>query len=73
MFWTGLTMAVAGLVLLAYVGWEFIGTNIVARHHQEQQVRGLQEQWAAGEGPKTLEIPAIRRAFARRVGGNYVT
>ena len=77
MFWTGLTMAVAGLVLLAYVGWEFIGTNIVARHHQEQQVRGLQEQWAAGEGPipeREDVVPGEASALIRipRFGTSYV-
>src|SRR4051794_2635246 len=34
----------------------------MVEHHEED-----------GEGPKTLEIPAVRRAVGRRVGGRNVT
>jgi sortase A len=49
-FWVGITLIAAGLVLLGYVGWQFLGTNIVAHHKQEQNVEKLRQQWQANTG-----------------------
>jgi len=50
-FWTGVAMIVVGLLLLGYFVWQFYGTNIVARHKQQQHVEQLQEQWKSATGP----------------------
>jgi sortase A len=45
LLWTGIGLLVAGLVVLGYIGWEYVGTNVVAEHRQAQTVDRLQEQW----------------------------
>jgi len=77
LFWVGLALALTGVVLLGYVGWEFVGTNIVSRHHQQEQVRSLRTQWAAGHGPiaeKGDVVPGRASALIRvpRFGSSYV-
>jgi sortase A len=39
-------MVVAGLGLLAYVGWQLLGTNAVAHHRQRQIVARTQRVWS---------------------------
>ena len=45
MLYVGLALALAGVGLLGYVGWQLFGTNIVSRHAQEQVVADLHEEW----------------------------
>ncbi|MGC4109255.1 MAG: class E sortase [Nocardioides sp.] len=70
-------MATLGLVLLGYVAWEYVGTNVVSRHHQEHQVSALRAQWAHGQGPipeKGDVVPGQASALVRipRFGSDYV-
>ena len=48
-FWVGLALVLGGLGMLGYVAWQFYGTNIVSRQHQERVVGELQEQWRVAE------------------------
>ncbi|MGI8953815.1 MAG: class E sortase [Nocardioidaceae bacterium] len=56
----GLVCVAVGVGLLGYVGWEYIGTNIVSKHRQAEITKGLKAQWKsegvkgspAGEGVK---------------------
>ena len=49
-FWIGVGLILAGLSMLAYVGWQLWGTNIIAKKHQREITSQLQEDWAVGEG-----------------------
>jgi sortase A len=65
------------VVLLGYVGWEYVGTNIVSRHHQHQEVAQLRTHWAAGQGPIAERGDAVTgdaTALVRipRFGSSYV-
>jgi sortase A len=77
LFWTGLAVGTIGLVLLGYLAWEFFGTNIVSRHHQQQQIHSLRSQWAHGKGPIPESgdvVPGEATALVRipRFGSSYV-
>ena len=39
-------MAVAGLAILGYIGWEFYGTTWVSHRHQHAVVADLRREWA---------------------------
>lgn len=43
-----MVLVLGGLGMLGYVGWQFFGTNYVARQTQERITADLQEQWAIG-------------------------
>ena len=47
---TGLTLITAGAVVLAWVGWQFWGTNWVSKGRQAEVVSDLQRQWEDGQG-----------------------
>ncbi len=53
-FYVGVALVLAGVGLLGYVGWQFYGTNFVAKQAQERVVADLQEQWTAG-GPAPVQ------------------
>lgn len=58
----GLALVVAGVGGLGYVGWEYLGTNVVARHEQQRQLGPLHERWKSGEDPRTVgQASAILR------------
>jgi len=64
-FWIGMGLILAGLGLLGYVGWQFWGTNWVARKHQRELTSQVQQDWAVGNGcdrfcPKGATIALIR-------------
>ena len=46
--WVGLTMILAGVAMLGYVGWQFWGTDVVSRKAQAEVSRTLQAQWEQG-------------------------
>lgn len=43
----GLVLLLAGLSLLGWAGWQFLGTNITSRHAAQQTTTELREQWQA--------------------------
>ena len=49
-FWIGVGLILAGLGVLAYVAWQFFGTNIVAHQKQQKIVQQTQKVWAAEAG-----------------------
>jgi sortase A len=51
-FWLGLVLVLLGLALLGWVGWQLVGTNVVAHRAQQQVVSELQQRWrTAGREP----------------------
>lgn len=69
---TGIGMILAGLGILAYVAWEFYGTNIVSERAQRQAVEELQEKWAAPVAELDLEEGAYALIRIPRFGDDYV-
>lgn len=67
--WLGLTLVVAGLALLGYVGWQMFVTNWISRREHADIVERLEEEWArdaasdasvgvdAGRADAILEVP----------------
>ncbi len=51
LFWSGVSLITAGVVLLGYVAWQFYGTNWVSHRKQQAIVADLQEQWAKSPAP----------------------
>jgi len=49
-FWIGVGLILAGLGVLAYVAWQFFGTNIVAHQKQQKIVEQTQKVWATQAG-----------------------
>src|SRR3954452_20479969 len=81
LFGAGAVLLVAGLVVLGYVGWEYVGTNVVAEHRQAQTVDRLQEQWrrrppsGGGAGATTTPFElgdATALVRVPRFGDDYV-
>lgn len=76
--WAGCGLVALGLAMLAYVGWQLFGTNVIAHQRQERLVEQLQNDWRApaaandqsstsaqtGEGSALIRIP--------RFGTDYV-
>ncbi len=44
-FWVGVTLILVGVGLLAYVAWQFFGTNVVSHHKQKALIERTEEQW----------------------------
>jgi sortase A len=57
LFYVGLTLVLAGLGLLGYVGWQLYGTNLVAQQTQQRVVADLREDWRLS-GPAAPLEPA---------------
>ncbi|UYM03933.1 class E sortase [Solicola gregarius] len=58
---TGIVLVLAGVAGLGYVAWEYIGTNIVARQTQQNQLDDLHERWQSGEAAGSGEASAVLR------------
>ena len=43
-------LLLAGVVVLGYVGWQFLGTNWVSERRQQEILGHLEEGWSAGAG-----------------------
>jgi sortase A len=77
LFWSGLAALLAGGMMLAYVGWQLYGTDIVSKRHQEQLVDELRAEWAKEAGEPGLDPrsgPGEATALIRipRFGSTYV-
>jgi len=59
-FWFGVGLILAGLSMVAYVGWQLYGTNWVAKKHQKELTSQVQEDWAAGDGCENGEMMVDR-------------
>ena len=77
-FYVGLVMVLGGLGLLGYVGWQFYGTNIVARQTQERVVADLRQEWRTNAPDTSPVEPKVRLGQASaliripRFGDDYV-
>lgn len=45
LLWGGAGLLAAGLAVLGWVGWQYVGTNVVAERAQARTVEHLEEQW----------------------------
>ena len=72
-----LLLLAAGVAIMGYLGWQFVGTNIVAHHKQHQIIDELQQSWDSGSGPEAESgdvVPGGASALVRipRFGDSYV-
>ena len=71
MFWAGVALLAAGLVVLGYVAWQFFGTTVVSQREQQRIVEQTRRAW-------TERTPAAKlrgaEALVRvpRFGRDYV-
>ena len=54
LWWVGILLILAGVGLLAWVGWQFYGTNWVAQGKQREAVTSLERSWQQASDPKQL-------------------
>src|SRR4051812_8193630 len=68
----GATLIVVGVVLLGYVAWQFVGTNIVAHRHRDQVLGELHRAWEAGDAGATTGRGTTREVIRiPRFGKDY--
>jgi sortase A len=68
----GLGLIASGLAVLAWVGWEFWGTNVVSHHRQEQIASKVQQGWGSGEDTVATKFgKATAILHVPRFGNNY--
>ena len=48
--WVGVALLAAGVVILGYIGWQLVGTNIVSEHRQAELVAQLEQEWSTTPG-----------------------
>ena len=56
-FWSGMTLIVAGLVVLGYVAWQLWGTTWVSKREQKELTSDIQRQWHEQTGSTTRLQP----------------
>lgn len=66
----GIWLVTVGLVLIGYGAWEYWGTNILAKHNQEQTVEELIDAWSDEDSPVPDGAMALLRIPA--FGDDYV-
>ena len=49
--WSGLALVLAGVLVLGYVGWQYVGTNWVSHRTQARVITQIERGWQRGEGP----------------------
>jgi sortase A len=47
-FRAGIVLVALGLGVLGWVGWQYVGTNVVAHHRQAAVVDDLEDAWSSG-------------------------
>ncbi len=62
----GILMILAGLGMLAYIAWQYFGTNIVSKHKQDEVKQSIAEDWGKG-----LDSDAIGLLRVPRFGDTY--
>ena len=74
--WVGLTMMLAGVVMLGYVGWQFWGTDWASQRAQKEVTSSLRTQWeGGGKQLKPAFVPRGRASALIRIpkfGDDYV-
>ena len=69
----GWLLVLVGLGLLSYVGWQMLGTNVVAERRHREVTRSLEQEWAAGQRFVRIERDVVARALIRipKFGPDY--
>ena len=62
----GILLILAGLGMLAYIAWQYFGTNIVSKQKQEEVKQQIAEDWGKG-----LDSDAIGLLRVPRFGDTY--
>ncbi|MEO6604569.1 MAG: sortase [Aeromicrobium sp.] len=62
----GVLLILGGLSMLAYIAWQYFGTNIVSKHKQEEVKQQITEDWGKG-----LDSDAIGLLRVPRFGDTY--
>ncbi len=62
----GVVLILAGLGMLAYIAWQYYGTNIVSKQKQEEVKQHIAEDWGKG-----LDSDAIGLLRVPRFGDTY--
>jgi sortase A len=62
----GVLLILAGLSMLAYIAWQYYGTNIVSKHKQEEVKQHIAVEWGKG-----LDGDAIGLLRVPRFGDTY--
>ena len=76
-WWAGVALLLTGVALLGCVGWQFLGTNVVAHRQQRAIVERTQRAWA-GEAPAAGRTSGVELGTAQalvripRFGHDYV-
>ena len=60
----GVVLLVFGAVVLGWLGWQFVGSSLVARYQYAAQLDQLRTQWERGEPPAVSSPPASGQAYA---------
>lgn len=60
----GVLLVALGLAALGWVGWQFLGTTLIAKQQHAAQLDELRTSWAIGEPPELDDRPASGQAFA---------
>lgn len=53
----GVILLVAGLVCLGWVGWQYFGTNIIAKQEAGKEITSLEQTWGELETPSDDPAP----------------
>lgn len=81
----GVLLLVAGLACLGWVGYQYVGTDVVAHRAYDRESEGLRGQWASeppapnptastdGTGPSAAQVPGTALALLRipRFGDDF--
>jgi sortase A len=62
----GVILLLAGLGVMGYFGWEYFGTNVVAKHHQAEIKQATKLNWDKG-----VDGDAIAMLRVKRFGDDY--
>jgi sortase A len=76
--WIGCPLLAVGLVIVGYVAWQLVGTNIVSERRQTELVEQLEQRWRTSPGTELSRSEPVRLGEASalvripRFGDDYV-
>jgi sortase A len=70
---SGVALMLAGAIALGYVGWQYVGTNVVSHHRQRELTSRLTESWERPSAARAATVPGDAFALLRipRFGRHY--
>lgn len=75
LWWVGIVLVLAGLVLLGWFGWQMWGTNWTSKAHQREIATALEDDWRSGVGLDPAHVPVGEASALIRIpafGKEYV-